>query len=584
MQYKVNGQISEEINDDGSYTIFSGDSNETLVKQAPAYDTNKYVFEGWVYNGNLYQPNDVFKFNEQTIAGADEDGVITFEAQLKKIEGSEYVPYTVKYFFQKEDGDYEQLDKYQDKNGFGIKGSKLFWYEALSVNEDGYTLDEYTSNITLQLQEQNNIAMIYFDLDKNGNKIPDDQETKVTLTFTSEYGFEGEEGNEVKLENQLPGTKFTAPTPVDTDSDNVVFTGWDPTLPEKNIVPADSATYKAVYEDDENNNGTPDDQETKYSIHYVSGTEDPVSGMPNNVTGILKSTEQIVSTVVPVRSGYIFTGWTTKDVTVAEGRFIMPANDVTFTATWTLDEDGNGTPDDQEALVTFTVVNGTFEDGSTSRSMKINLDTVLTEADVPTVVASNGYTGGSWNTTINGFVIKENVVFTYTFDRINVPVDPTNPGDGTDEPIAPTTPTTPVARASEDPITTDDTQTEEVEENTTPKTDGKEVIEDVENEITPKGNNSKWSLINLVCTIIGVLLAIVLLVSRKYKGILKAVTTLFAVGLVVIFFMTQDMSLPMALTDKWTIWMVVIAIVELVLVLVGRHWKDVDDEDQEQQA
>ena len=420
--------------------------------------------------------------------------------------------------------------------------------------------------------------------DENNNGTPDDQETKVTLTFTSEYGFEGEEGNEVKLENQLPGTKFTAPTPVDTDSDNVVFTGWDPTLPEKNIVPADSATYKAVYEDDENNNGTPDDQETKYSIHYVSGTEDPVSGMPNNVTGILKSTEQIVSTVVPVRSGYIFTGWTTKDVTVAEGRFIMPANDVTFTATWTLDEDGNGTPDDQEALVTFTVVNGTFEDGSTSRSMKINLDTVLTEADVPTVVASNGYTGGSWNTTINGFVIKENVVFTYTFDRINVPVDPTNPGDGTDEPIAPTTPTTPVARASEDPITTDDTQTEEVEENTTPKTDGKEVIEDVENEITPKGNNSKWSLINLVCTIIGVLLAIVLLVSRKYKGILKAVTTLFAVGLVVIFFMTQDMSLPMALTDKWTIWMVVIAIVELVLVLVGRHWKDVDDEDQEQQA
>ena len=46
----------------------------------------------------------------------------------------------------------------------------------------------------------------------------------------------------------------------------------------------------------------------------------------------------------------------------------------------------------------------------------------------------------------------------------------------------------------------------------------------------------------------------------------------------------EDMSLPMALTDKWTIWMVVIAIVELVLVLVGRHWKDVDDEDQEQQA
>ena len=38
----------------------------------------------------------------------------------------------------------------------------------------------------------------------------------------------------------------------------------------------------------------------------------------------------------------------------------------------------------------------------------------------------------------------------------------------------------------------------------------------------------------------------------------------------------------MAMTDEWTIWMIIIAVVELVLLLVGRHWKDVDDDEEEQ--
>ena len=72
--------------------------------------------------------------------------------------------------------------------------------------------------------------------------------------------------------------------------------------------------------------------------------------------------------------------------------------------------------------------------------------------------------------------------------------------------------------------------------------------------------------------------------EQKRGWICKVLGVIVAIASVVFFILTEDMSLPMALTDKWTIWMIVIAIVELVLVLVGRHWKDVDDEDQEQQA
>lgn len=79
IQYKVDGEVSTEITDDGTYTIFSGNNNETLIKGEPTYDSSKYIFEGWVYNEKTYQPNDVFGFNAESVAGADENGVITFD-------------------------------------------------------------------------------------------------------------------------------------------------------------------------------------------------------------------------------------------------------------------------------------------------------------------------------------------------------------------------------------------------------------------------------------------------------------------------------------------------------------------------
>ena len=67
--------------------------------------------------------------------------------------------------------------------------------------------------------------------DINNDNTPD-KDQLVTLTFTSEYGFKGqEEGTTtVTLADQVPGMSFTAPNPLDTDSDGVVFTGWNPDL------------------------------------------------------------------------------------------------------------------------------------------------------------------------------------------------------------------------------------------------------------------------------------------------------------------------------------------------------------------
>ena len=175
-------------------------------------------------------------------------------------------------------------------------------------------------------------------------------------------------------------------------------------------------------------------------------------------------------------------------------------------------------------------------------------------------------------------------------------------------PVTPT-PTTPGARTTDDGATTDEPEVEEVEDEETPLSDGE--VEEVEDNATPKSNNSIWALINLIAAIVTVILGLFLLLSKRHRNdededederqarmargeekeqeqkrgwICKVLGVIVAIVSVVFFILTEDMSLPMALTDKWTIWMIVIAIVELVLVLVGRHWKDVDDEDQEQQA
>ena len=189
------------------------------------------------------------------------------------------------------------------------------------------------------------------------------------------------------------------------------------------------------------------------------------------------------------------------------------------------------------------------------------------------------------------------------------PATPTpTPGGGDEGTGTDTTPTAggPVAVADEDADAEEEPEEEEVEDEETPLSDGEE---DVDDGKTPLAKIDVWALINLIAAIITVLLGLILLLSKRHKNddeedeeerqariergeekeqeqkrgwICKVLGVLVAIGSVVLFILTEDISLPMAMTDEWTIWMVIIAVVELVLLLVGRHWKDVDDDEEEQ--
>ena len=189
------------------------------------------------------------------------------------------------------------------------------------------------------------------------------------------------------------------------------------------------------------------------------------------------------------------------------------------------------------------------------------------------------------------------------------PVTPTpTPGGGDEGTGTDTTPTAggPVAVADDDADAEEEPEEEEVEDEETPLSDGEEEVDDGK---TPLAKIDVWALINLIAAIITVLLGLILLLSKRHKNdeeedeeerqariergeekeqeqkrgwICKVLGVLVAIGSVVLFILTEDMSLPMVLIDEWTIWMVIIAVVELVLLLVGRHWKDVDDDEEEQ--
>ena len=85
------------------------------------------------------------------------------------------------------------------------------------------------------------------------------------------------------------------------------------------------------------------------TISYSDGeAKGAAQGMPAKAENILSGTTQTISAAVPTWTGYVFTGWTSTDVTETTGSFTMPEKNVTFTAAWKVDANGNGEPDENE--------------------------------------------------------------------------------------------------------------------------------------------------------------------------------------------------------------------------------------------
>ena len=120
-------------------------------------------------------------------------------------------------------------------------------------------------------------------------------------------------------------------------------------------------------------------------------------------------------------------------------------------------------------------------------------------------------------------------------------------------------------------------------------------VESIEEDITPTTNGSAWALVNLLCVIAAFATSAGMIITmvkksdeesdeeenkeRKYSKLLGLIP---AIAAAIVFALTEDMRLPMAIIDKWTLLMVAIAVITVVIAYLSRNNKE--DKKNEQLA
>lgn len=161
-------------------------------------------------------------------------------------------------------------------------------------------------------------------------------------------------------------------------------------------------------------------------------------------------------------------------------------------------------------------------------------------------------------------------------------------------PVEPETPVTPVAPVTPDEEEEEPAEVEDIEEEETPQAspdtdadkeeDKTENIEDEETAQAGAPDEGSWALLNLILMALTVVAGLVMLALRfaRKTGMAHLLGIVPAIVALVAFFVTEDMSLPMAMTDKWTLIMALIAVVQVVLLVLGRNGAQEDDQPREQ--
>ena len=135
------------------------------------------------------------------------------------------------------------------------------------------------------------------------------------------------DGSEVRTDTKVPyGTELKAPEDPTREADaeyTYTFAGW---TPEVTKTVTGDATYKATYTKEANT----------YTLTY-----DLDGGAWENdetYTYTKKYNEEVEVKADPTKEGYTFAGWTSAEVKVENGKFTMPAKNVTLKAKWNINK------------------------------------------------------------------------------------------------------------------------------------------------------------------------------------------------------------------------------------------------------
>lgn len=531
--------------------------------------------------------------------------------------------------------------------------------EGIEIKDPSeYTITENTVFYAYFAKDEHGTDPIHPD---HGDGIPDKYQVEVnyevkngTLVGTRKtYVTLYDENNEPSQTGNGQLTALQIPLAIADKGYDQSSLQWYPVWPEAGMKIKEKMTFKAKFETadyqliiryvDEDGNRVAEDYQTK--IAYLNRYE---ITSPHVDTYVLEN-----------ENDYIITG--SMD---AEDKEIVVhyTKDIHGTDPKHPDK-GDGIPDKYQVAVHYEAEHGTVafdrvyvtlrdEEGNYTihGSGKLRVD------QIPTATADEGYEqeSASWvnkKPTID-MIITKDTTFKVVFQASKEPEKPVTPSDpekpdtpqNPEEPDAPVTPDKPdtipptnggnTVDAPQLPETTNrpivaeqprmpsvsDTrpfapnimgntqsngESEHVDENETPLTNGD--VEVIKEHVTPKakGTEANWAIMNFICMIITVLLAILLLLSKskneeklendktysydeeedyqeeKRSLFIRSLALLLAIISIIVFFLTEDMSLPMVIIDNWTIYMLCFAIVQLIVFILGRRWKEVEQEEKQ---
>ena len=69
----------------------------------------------------------------------------------------------------------------------------------------------------------------------------------------------------------------------------------------------------------------------------------------------------------------------------------------------------------------------------------------------------------------------------------------------------------------------------------------------------------------------------------KKKGVWRVLSLIPGIGAIVAFILTENMRNPMVFTDRWTLLMVIIAVIQVIVAILAKKEKEEPD-DREAQA
>ena len=261
-------------------------------------------------------------------AGYVKPGTVSGQATITEVEANNvrnvvygrntHLGYTVKYYKDSiADGNCVRTD-----NNFGTLGAAIPYVKDFRP-DDTYALPGTVSGQTIiTAVEADNVMNVLFV-----------KRTDMTHTVTYQYtGSLTPDGAAAQLPNggtaEYKSTVTVAAVP---SVKGYTFSGWttsDATIsggafpmPDTDVLLTGSWTANP------------------YTVSYQYDSTAPANA-PTAPAAVSKDcgTADIAVEAAPAMEGYTFNGWATSDVQVTDGKFTMPANDVTFTGSWTVNK------------------------------------------------------------------------------------------------------------------------------------------------------------------------------------------------------------------------------------------------------